>query len=372
MERGSRLGACGLELGAALEDADPVGGQHRSEERDERRAVGRAEKRRDVFRPDAAAGARGRLVEEREAVPEAARGRRGERGQRRSLHDGLPSLCLLPRVDDLEVLAEGDVLEAPGDLVVREAAEVETLAAGQDRRGNLVPLGRRQDEDCVRRRLFESLQEGLKGGRGDRVDLVDDEHLPAVTRGRVRHDFDEIARLVHFAVRGAVDLERVQRAALEHLHARRANPARSRRRPVGRAAVDRGREEARRRRLADPARPRKEVRVREPVGGNRVRERADDLVLPHDVREPAGPPFAGEGNVGGLVGHVETVLEKKGPSPPMSPGDPRRPGLSPECCFLPDLTRFGGDRRAGPELIRGPGDADSSSRPQLVSARPGR
>src|SRR5512146_2581853 len=39
----------------------------------------------------------------------------------------------------------------------------------------------------------------------------------------------------------------------------------------------------------------------------------------------------------------------------MSPGDPRRPIRSPECCFLPDLTRFGGGRRAGPELIRGPG-----------------
>src|ERR1035437_5099412 len=39
----------------------------------------------------------------------------------------------------------------------------------------------------------------------------------------------------------------------------------------------------------------------------------------------------------------------------MSPGDPRRSSLTPECCFLPDLTRFGGDRRAGPELIRGTG-----------------
>ena len=55
----------------------------------------------------------------------------------------------------------------------------------------------------------------------------------------------------------------------------------------------------------------------------------------------------------------------------MSPGDPRRPGLSPECCFLPDLTRFGGDRRAGPELIRGPGGRDSSSRaPDLCPAAP--
>ena len=250
-----------------------------------------------------AAGARGRLVEEREAVAEAARGRRSERGQRRALDAGLLPLRLLPRVHDLEALAPGDVGEAAGDFVVRQPPEVEALAARQDRRGDLVPFGRRQDEDGVRRRFLEGLQQGLERGRGDRVDLVDDEDLSPVARRRVRHDFDEIARLVHLPVRGAVDLEGVERAALEHLHARRARAAGSRRRAVERAAVDRGREEARRRRLADAARARKKVCVRQPVGGNRVREGADDLVLPHDVRERARPPFPGEGNVGGSVAH---------------------------------------------------------------------
>ena len=252
---------------------------------------------------DAAAGARGGLVEEREAVAEAARRGGGEGGERGALDGGLLSLRLAPLVHDVEPLAPGDVGEAARDLVVREAAEVEALAARQDRRGDLVPLGRREDEDGVRRRLLERLQERLERGRRDRVDLVDDEDLPAVARRRVGHDLDEVARLVDLAVRGAVDLERVERAALEDLDARRAGAARRRGRAVRRVAVDGRGQEARRRGLADAARPREEVRVREPVGRDGVRQGADDLLLPDDVRERARPPLAGEGDVGGRIAH---------------------------------------------------------------------
>ena len=307
MERGARLGARRVELGAALEHGDAVGCQHRAEKRHERRAVRRAEERRDVALGHAAAGARGRLIEKRKAVAEAARGRRGERRQRRAFDRGLFPFRLGSRVHDLEAFALGDVREAAGHLVVGEAAEVEALAAREDRRRDLVALGRREDEDGVRRRFLEGLQKGLERGRGDRVDFVDDEDLAAVARRRVGHDLDEVARLIHLAVRGAVDLESIERAALEHLDARGALAAGSRRWAIGRVAVDGRREETRRGGLADAARPREEIRVRQPVGGDGVRQRPDDLLLADDVRERARPPLAGEGNIGRSVAHVRTV-----------------------------------------------------------------
>src|SRR5262249_33618838 len=87
-----------------------------------------------------------------------------------------------------------------------------------------------------------------------------------------------------------------------------------------------------------------------------------EVVLQRVQAHPGQPgPFRVDRQVPGLVQVPEEdeayrtirhVAEERSPS--MSPGDPRRTTRSPECCFLPDLTRCGGGRRAGPELIEGP------------------
>ena len=294
MRRRARVRPGGVQLRGASQDRRAVGREDRGEERDEGRPVGRAEEPGDVGRGDAAPRLRDRLVEERKTVAEAPGRRGGERRERGRLH---PGGGLLVGVDGVP-LAGGDLGEPVGDLRVGEPAEVEALAARQDRGGDLVPLRRREDEYGVGRRLLERLQERLEGGRGDRVDLVDDEDLPAVPHRRVADDLDQVAGLVDLAVRGAVDLERVDRAPLEDLLARLARPTRARGRPGGRPAVDAGRQEPRRGRLPDAARPREEVGVGHPVLGEGVRQGAHDLGLPDDVGEGPGAPLAGERDEG--------------------------------------------------------------------------
>ena len=292
--RGTRVRPRGLQLGGAPEDRRPVAGENRRQEGDEGGPVGGAEKEGDVARGDAATRLGDRLVEEREPVAQAPRRRGGERREGGGLD---PGRRFLRRVDGVP-LAVGDLGEPVSHLGVGEAPEVEALAAGEDRRRDLVPFRRREDEDGVRRRLLERLQERLERRRRDGVDLVDDEDLPAVPHRRVADDLDQVARLVDLAVRGAVDLEGVDGAPLEDLHARLARPARARGRSGGGPAVDAGGEEARRGRLPDAARPREEVGVSHPVLGQGVRQGTDDLGLSHDVRERPGAPLSREGDEG--------------------------------------------------------------------------
>ena len=78
--------------------------------------------------------------------------------------------------------AVGDPAHDLGDLLERGALEVEALAAIDDRRHHLLRLGGGEDEDRVRRRLLERLQEGVPGLLGQHVGLVEDVDLPAPGR----------------------------------------------------------------------------------------------------------------------------------------------------------------------------------------------
>ena len=84
---------------------------------------------------------------------------------------------------DLDPLGVGDPAQHLGDLLERRALEVEALAAVDDRRHDLVRLGGREDEDGVRRRLLERLQERVPGLAGEHVRLVEDVDLPAPAAG---------------------------------------------------------------------------------------------------------------------------------------------------------------------------------------------
>ena len=65
-------------------------------------------------------------------------------------------------VVDGHAFLDGDVAEVADDVGDGDAVEVVGLAAAQDRREDLVLLGRRQDEDGVCRRLLEGLEEGVE------------------------------------------------------------------------------------------------------------------------------------------------------------------------------------------------------------------
>ena len=157
------------------------------------------------------------------------------------------------------------------------------LAARQNGERQLAVVGGREDEHDVRRRLLQSLEEGVPGLRRQHVDLVDDVDLVVVARGGVAHRFAQLAHGVDAAVAGAVDLQHVDRPALGDLQAGGAGVARRGSRPVD--AVQRLGHEPRDGRLADPAQTREQVGVVDALAGDGVPEGRDDRLLADHVLE---------------------------------------------------------------------------------------
>ena len=128
--------------------------------------------------------------------------------------------------------------------------------------------------------------------------FVDDEHLVAVPHRHERQAVDDhVADVLHAGVSGGVDLEHVDVASFGDLPARIADPARIGGRPV--RAAQRARQDAGRRGLAHTARAGKHEGLRNPLGRNRVLQRARHRRLADDIVELLRAPLAGED----LVGH---------------------------------------------------------------------
>ena len=112
------------------------------------------------------------------------------------------------------------VLEMPGDEIHRDAPEIEALAAGQDRDGDLAWLGRREDELHVRRWLFEGLEQRVEGRGGQHVHLVDDNRLIAPAGGPVAQPLAKIAHVIDARIGRSVDFQNVRMGAPVDLLAR--------------------------------------------------------------------------------------------------------------------------------------------------------
>ncbi len=227
------------------------------------------------------------LVEKALGVAHAAVGGLGDEGQ--------------PGGGDGDAFFLRDLHEVVDDVLVGDLAELEMLAAGNDRRRDLVELRRRENEHGVRRRLLERLEKGVEGMRREHVDFVDDEHLGAGIGGLV---FDHLADgfdVVDLAVGGAVDLEDVDGAALMDGLAELAGAL-----PVG-ARVRRGAvdaieglgQDAGHGRFAGPPDAGEEVGLGDAARGDGVLDGPDNGQLSDDLLELPGPVFPGEY----LVGH---------------------------------------------------------------------
>ena len=96
---------------------------------------------------------------------------------------------------DGDALAGGDAREHGDDLRRQRPVKVESLAAREDRRRDLVGLGRGEDEDDVRRRLFERLEERVERLRREHVDFVDDVDLVRAPDGREARRFSRSSRM---------------------------------------------------------------------------------------------------------------------------------------------------------------------------------
>ena len=88
--------------------------------------------------------------------------------------------------------------------------EVELLAARQDGGRHRLDLGGGEDEDQVRRRLLDDLEQGVERLPRQAVDLVEHHHFVAVARRAVAQALGELAHLLDLGVGGGVDLDHVE------------------------------------------------------------------------------------------------------------------------------------------------------------------
>ena len=170
------------------------------------------------------------------------------------------------------------------DLVRGNTAKVKALAAGEDRRRELLRLRRRQNEDDVGGRLLQRLEQRVERALGKHVHLVDDVDAVAARLRRILHLLAQVADLVHAVVARRVDLQDVQAALGGKRSARRALPARLA--AVRIFTVHRAREHLGRRGLARAARAAEQIRVRDASAHHLAAQRSDDGLLPHKVVKP--------------------------------------------------------------------------------------
>ncbi len=175
--------------------------------------------------------------------------------------------------------------------------------------GNVLGLRGREHEDGPVRGLFEGLEERVPGGVGDLVRLIEDDDLVlALVGGTGLNLGGEEACVVDAAIGGGIDLldiegvglledgvfltrSRGDLAAVDAAAARLFGGALGA--ANGRAAVERGGEDARDGGLADAAMAGEDVAVGDAVLGERVEQGAGDVVLPDDVREELRAVLAG-------------------------------------------------------------------------------
>ena len=241
-----------------------------------------AKQRSDLFHGGAGAGKGDDLVELAERIAHTACGLTGHQVEDLS--------------GDLQLLLLDDVGEAGDDIGVRDASEIEALAAAEDGHRDLVDLGGGEDEVHIGRRLFEGLQQCVEGLGGEHVDFVDDVDFVAVA---LRSIADAVAELADFAdatVGGTVDLDDVDGGAALDLRAGVTAAAGARRGPGD--TVERHGDDACRGGLSDAAGTCEQHGVGHALQVNGVGKCPRHMVLAREVGEGLRPPFAGEDDVG--------------------------------------------------------------------------
>lgn len=191
-----------------------------------------------------------------------------------------------------DVFESGDVLEVGGDGFRGDRAEVEALAAGEDGGEDLVRLGGGEDEFHMRRWFFERLEQGVERRVREHVDLVDVVDFELAAGGGEADGFTEIADLFDAVVGGTVDFEHIERAAFGDFDADVFLGVELGFRAIG--AIQGFGENAGGGGFAGATRADEEVGVGEALLGDRIAQRADDMILTEDVVEGFGTVFSGE------------------------------------------------------------------------------
>jgi hypothetical protein len=216
------------------------------------------------------------LVEGRDGVAVTSARRAGDERER--------------RLRGLDAFAVGHAPEESHELGKPRPREDEGLAARPDRRKHLRQVRRAEDEDEVGRRLLDQLQEGVEGGIGQLVRLVEDVDLVAALDRLEDDPLADLADVVDATLRRCVHLDHVEGGAARDRDTCVAHAVGIRRRALG--AVERLGEDAGQRRLTGSARAREEVRLAHLPCRDRVPQGADDGLLAHHFVEVLRAIFA--------------------------------------------------------------------------------
>ena len=194
----------------------------------------------------------------------------------------------------------------------------------------------------MRRRLFERLEQRVERVGREHVHLVDEVHLVATARGGVLDVLEQFAGVVDLGARCRIDLDQVDEPPLVDFTAGSTDAA-GRRGDAGFAVQALGKD-ARNRRLAHSAGAREQEGMMNTVGGERVREGAQDMFLPRELLEAPRAPLACQSG----VGHLGTLglggREHKGGGPHQLDSGTRHHHYR---CSLPGLAEFAAGRREG-------------------------
>ncbi len=107
---------------------------------------------------------------------------------------------------DSDILLVCNQLEAGREARLADSLEVIALTSRQDRCGQAMGFGRREDEDRMRGRLLQCLQQRVKGTGREHMNLVNNIDLVLGSGGEEDDLFGNLANVVDRVVGGGVNL----------------------------------------------------------------------------------------------------------------------------------------------------------------------
>ena len=182
------------------------------------------------------------------------------------------------------------------------AAQIKPLAARENRRQNLLRVGRREHELHVRGRLFQRLEQRVERRRREHVDFVNDVDFERRIGRRVFAGLAQLAHLLDAVVARAVNFQHVERPALGDFNATRVLVVEINFRAAG--AVQAFGKDAGDGGLAGAARAAEQIGVRDALLLDGVGERLGDVFLADHVGETLRAVFSGYD----LIGHHRITI----------------------------------------------------------------
>ena len=158
-------------------------------------------------------------------------------------------------------------------------------------------IGGGKDKFDVLGRFFQRFEHGVERGFGQHVHFVDDVNLVFACGGRVLGVFQHFTDVVYACVAGGINFQQIHKSSRINGLASGALPAGFA--VLGVFAVQAFGENAGDGGFAYAARACEQIGVVQTSVGKGVLQGFDNVLLPHEVGEGFGSPFAGEN----LVGH---------------------------------------------------------------------